>query len=181
MVHGQKNKICKLDKSIYGLKQTFKQWHEKFDNLVISNGYKINESDKCISYKSENDVCTIICMYVDDLLIFCSNIHDVNAAKCLLTVNFATKDLSEASLILEIEITRSKKEIFLDQTHYIEKILKKYNYFDCKPISTSYDSSTKLFKNTNDSVRQNEYMSIISSLHYANDCTRPMKHNLFIG
>ena len=173
VIPGQENKVCKLVKSLYGLKQAPKQWHEKFDNLVISNGFRINESDKCIYYKSENDVCTVICLYVDDLLIFGSNIHAVNAAKCLLTANFAMKDLGEASVILGIKITRSKKGISLDQSHYIEKILKKYNYFDCKPTCTPYDPSEKLFKNTGNSVRQNEYASIIGSLRYATDCTRP--------
>ena len=62
VVHGQEHKVCKLDKSLYGLKQAPKQWHEKFDNLIISNGFKVNESDKCIYYKSENDICTIICL-----------------------------------------------------------------------------------------------------------------------
>ena len=51
--------------------------------------------------------------------------------------------------------------------------MKKYNYFDCKPACTPYDPSVKLFKNTGDSVRQTEYASIIGSLRYATDCTRP--------
>jgi hypothetical protein len=83
------------------------------------------------------------------------------------------KDLGEASVILGIKITRSKDGITLDQSHYVEKILKKYNYFDCKPACTPYDSSVKLFKNTGESVRQTEYASIIGSLRYATDCTRP--------
>ena len=173
VVHGQEHKVCKLDKSLYGLKQAPKQWHEKFDNLIISNGFKVNESDKCIYYKSENDICTIICLYVDDLLIFGSNIHAINSVKSLLSANFDMKDLGEASVILGIKITRSEKGISLDQSHYIEKILKKYNYFDCKPASTPYDHSVKLFKNTGEGVRQSDYASIIGSLRYATDCTRP--------
>ena len=61
----------------------------------------------------------------------------------------------------------------MDQSHYIEKILKKYNYFDCKLAYTPYDPSVKLFKNTSDSVRQTEYASITGSLRYATDYTRP--------
>ena len=173
IVQGQENKVCKLDKSLYGLKQAPKQWHEKFDSLVISNGFKINESDKCIYYKFENDICTIICLYVDDLLIFGSNTHVVDSVKNLLNTNFNMKDLGEASVILGIKITRSENGISLDQSHYIEKILRKYNYFDCKPACTPSDPSVKLFKNTSDSVRQTEYASVIGSLRYATDCTRP--------
>ncbi|KAA0041651.1 putative Polyprotein [Cucumis melo var. makuwa] len=71
---------------------------------------------------------------------------------------------------LEEEIYMEQLE---DQSHYIEKILKKYNYFESKSACTPYDSSVKLFKNTNDSVNQSEYTSIISSLRYATDYTRP--------
>lgn len=67
VIYGQENKVCKLDKSLYGLKHGPTQWHEKFDNLMISNGYKLNESDKCIYNKSEDHICMIICLYVDRL------------------------------------------------------------------------------------------------------------------
>lgn len=50
VIHGQENKVSKLDKSLYDLKQVPKQWHNFFDNLIILNGYKLNESDKYIYY-----------------------------------------------------------------------------------------------------------------------------------
>jgi len=106
----------------------------------------------------------IICLYVDNLLIFGSNIPAINFVISLLSKNFDMKDLREADVILGIKITRSDKGISLDQSHYVEKILWKYNYFDCKPASTPYDPSVKLFKNTRDSVRQTKYVSIIGSL-----------------
>ncbi|GAU11010.1 hypothetical protein TSUD_113030 [Trifolium subterraneum] len=154
VIHGQETKVCKLDKSLYGLKQAPKQWHEKFDNLMVSNGFRLNESDKCIYYKCDGNICTIICLYVDDMLIFGSNLSAVNNVKSLLGNNFDMKDLGEASVILGIKTTRSEKGISLDQSHYVEKILKKYGYYDCKPAYTPYDPSVKLFKNTGDSVRQ---------------------------
>ena len=49
---GQEKKVCKLVKSLYGLKQAPKQWHEKFDNVMMSNGFKINECDKCVYIKT---------------------------------------------------------------------------------------------------------------------------------
>ncbi|MCI43628.1 gag-pol polyprotein, partial [Trifolium medium] len=64
------------------------------------------------------------------------------------------KDLGEASVILGIKITRPEKGISLDQSHYVEKILKKYGYFDGKEKNTPYDASVKLFKNTGESIRQ---------------------------
>ncbi|KAL0556203.1 hypothetical protein IC582_004713 [Cucumis melo] len=172
IVHGQEFKVYKLDKSLYGLQQAPKQRHEKFDKLFMSKGFKVNESDKCMYYKTKGRLCIIICLYVDDMLSFVSNLHVINDVKSMLSVNFDMKDLGEADIILGIKITRTKNGISLDQSYYIEKILKKYNYFDSKPACTPYDSSVKLFKNTSDSVNQSEYTSIIGSLRYVADCTR---------
>ncbi|GAU39727.1 hypothetical protein TSUD_144940 [Trifolium subterraneum] len=108
-----------------------------------------------------------------ELLVFGSNIYAVNAVKSLLSNNFEIKDLGEANVILGIKITRSEMGISIDQSHYVEKILKKYGYFDCKPVGTPYDAIVKLFKNTGESVRPTEYASIIGSLRYVTDCTRP--------
>ncbi|KAL4029983.1 hypothetical protein IC575_008211 [Cucumis melo] len=138
----------------------------------MSKGFKVNESDKCNYYKTEGRLCLIICLYVDDMLIFGSNLHVINDVKSMLSANFDMKDLSEVDVILDIKITRTENGISLDQSHYIEKILKKYNYFESKPAYTPYDSSVKLFKNIGDSVNQFEYASIVSSLRYAADCIR---------
>jgi len=46
VIHEQGNKVCKLDNSLWGLKYTPEEWHEKFDILMLSNEYKVNESDK---------------------------------------------------------------------------------------------------------------------------------------
>ena len=70
VVHGQEHKVCKLVKSQYGLKQALRQWHEKFDNMILTHGYVINGADKCIYSKFNNNEGVIICLYVDDLLMF---------------------------------------------------------------------------------------------------------------
>ncbi|CAM8880573.1 unnamed protein product [Rhodiola kirilowii] len=67
---GNENKVCKLIKSLYGLKQAPKQWHQKFDEVILSSGFRLNPEDKCIYSKFEysgNGV--IICLNVDDMLI----------------------------------------------------------------------------------------------------------------
>ena len=51
VVPGKEKKVCKLVKSLYGLNQATKQWHEKFDQTMLSNGFKINECDKCVYIK----------------------------------------------------------------------------------------------------------------------------------
>ena len=104
---GQESKVCKLTKSLYGLKQAPKQWHEKSDSCMIGNGYRSNECDKCIYSKSLNNLHVIINLYVDDMLIFGSNMHVINEIKNMLKSHFDMKDLSEANFILGMKITKT--------------------------------------------------------------------------
>lgn len=57
VVLGQERKVCRLVKSLYGLKQAPMKWHEKFDQIVLSNGFKINECDSCVYYKENENGC----------------------------------------------------------------------------------------------------------------------------
>ena len=72
---GNDNKVCRFIKSLYGLKQVSKQWHEKFDQVLLNDGFKTNESDECVYFKFIGSSCIIICLYVDDLLIFGTNLN----------------------------------------------------------------------------------------------------------
>ena len=141
---------------------------------MIENGYKSNECDKCIYYKTWENSHVIISLYVDDLLILGSNLHVINEIENILRSHFDMKDLGETNFILGMKITKTCDGIYLKQSYYIEKILKKYNYHDCKHVVTPFDSSVHLFpiNNDNDIVNQKEYASIIGSLRYATDCTR---------
>ena len=93
---------------------------------MIENGYKPNECDKCIYSKSWNNLHVIISLYVDAMLIFGSNMHVINETKNMLKNHFDMKDLGEANFILGMKIIKTRYGIFLNQSHYVEKILRKY-------------------------------------------------------
>ena len=173
VLKGHENKVCKLIKSLYGLKQAPKQWHEKFDHVIVQNGFKIHESDKCVYSKFNQKGGIIICLYVDDMLIFGTNLEVVKETKCFLTSKFEMKDLNEAEVILGIRIIRNNNSITLSQSHYIEKVLKKFNCFDNAPVSTPFDPNIRLYKNTGRAVDQIEYARVIGCLMYVMTSTRP--------
>ena len=157
MVPGKEKKVCKLVKLLYGLKQAPKQWHNKFDHVLVTNGYSINDANKCIYSKYEDNTCVVICLYVDDMLIFGTNLEVVCETKKFLGSKFDMKDLGEAGVILGIKITITPNGLKFSQEHYVEKILRKFEHFDCKPASTPYDPSSQLKKNREHSVAQIEY------------------------
>ena len=129
-------------KPLYGLKQSPKQWHNKFDHVLVTNGYFINNVNKCIYNKYEDNTCVVIYPYVDDMLIFGTSLEVVCETKKFLSSKFDMKNLGEAKVILGIKITRTPNGIKLSQEHCVEKILRKFERFDCKPMSTPYDPSS---------------------------------------
>ncbi|CAM8887351.1 unnamed protein product [Rhodiola kirilowii] len=168
------NKVCKLIKSLYGLKQAPKQWHQKFDEVILSSGFKLNQADKCIYNKFDNSGNGVtICLYVDDMLIFGTDQKQVDLAKDFLSSSFAVKDMGEANVILSIRIKRENKSLAPSQSHYVEKMLKKFNCLNCSPVCTPMDPSVNLMPNTGESVSQLEYSQVICCLMYAMTSTRP--------
>jgi hypothetical protein len=73
--------VYKLLKSLYGFKQMPKQWHEKFDTTLTSAGFAINEADRCVYYRHGGSEYVILCLYVDDILIFGINSDAINEVK----------------------------------------------------------------------------------------------------
>lgn len=173
IVPGKEKKVCRLVKSLYGLKQAPKQWHQKFDEIMLSNGFKINECDKCVYTKSTQHGYVIVCLYVDDMLIFGSNNDMIKSTKRILTSKFDMKDLGVADVILGIKISRTAQGLVLSQSHYIEKILGKFSKYINSPAKTPYDANLHLTKNTGHGISQIEYARIIGSLMYIANCTRP--------
>ena len=120
---------------MYALQQAPKQWHQKFDEVILSSGFNLNQSDKCVySWFDSSGSGVIICLYVDDILIFDTNQLQVDKTKELFSSKFSMKDLGEADVILGIRIIRENKALIMTQSHYVEKILKRFNYGNCSPM-----------------------------------------------
>jgi hypothetical protein len=173
-VKGQEGMVCKLLKSLFGLKQAPKQWHEKFDKTLTSVGFVVNEADKCVYYRFGGGEGVILCLYVDDILIFGTSLNVIKEVKDFLSQNFEMKDLGEADVILNIKLVKEGDGgVTLLQSHYVEKVLSRFGYSDCKPAPTPYDASMILKKNKRIMRDQLRYSQIIGSLMYLASATRP--------
>ncbi|GJU39262.1 retrovirus-related pol polyprotein from transposon TNT 1-94 [Tanacetum coccineum] len=173
MIQGQENKVCRLIKSLYDLKQAPKQRHERFDTTVISFAFKHNSADKCIYTKRMKDYTVVICLYFDDMLIISTTIDGISETKSYLSSNFKMKDLGKVDTILGIKVKRTNDQISLSQSHYIEKILTKFQHLHIKESNIPFELSVHLEKNSGRFVAQLEYTSVIGCLVYVTHCTRP--------
>ena len=70
IVKGKESLVCRLKKSLYGLKQSPRMWYLKFDAFVMSNGFVRSKSDHYVYFRVENDRLLIVALYVDDMLLF---------------------------------------------------------------------------------------------------------------
>ena len=78
IVQGQENLVCKLKKSLYGLKQASRQWYKKFDSFMHRIGFKRCEVDNCCYVKFSDNSYIILLLYVDNMLIAGSSIEEIN-------------------------------------------------------------------------------------------------------
>ncbi|GKC37645.1 retrotransposon protein, putative, ty1-copia subclass [Tanacetum coccineum] len=176
------NRVCKLKRSIYGLKQASRQWNKRFDDEIKKFGFTQNRDEPCVYLKASGSNVTFLILYVDDILIMGNNIPMLQDVKSYLGRCFAMKDLGEAAYILGIKIyrDRSRRLIGLCQSAYIEKILKRFHMENSKRGSIPMQEKLRLSKSQGASTpaelkrMQNvPYASAVGSIMYVVRCTRP--------
>ena len=107
----------------------------------------MNEADKCVYYRYGGGEGVLLCLYVDDILIFGSSLKVIEEVKEFLSNNFEMKDLGGANVILNIKLLREcDGGVTLLQSHYVEKVLSCFGISDCEPAPTLYDPSVLLRK-----------------------------------
>ncbi|GJX80511.1 retrotransposon protein, putative, ty1-copia subclass [Tanacetum coccineum] len=176
------NRVCKLQRSIYGLKQASRQWNKRFDEEIKKFGFTQNRDEPCVYRKASGSNVVFLILYVDDILIMGNNIPRLKEVKDYLGKCFSMKDLGEAAYILGIKIyrDRSKRLIGLSQSAYIDKILKKFNMHNSKkgylPMEVKHELSNEMCASTPEEVaymKKVPYASAVGSILYAVRCTRP--------
>ena len=130
----KKKKVCKLQKSIYGLKQTSRSWNIKFDQSVKSFEFVQSPDEPCVYKKCSGNVVVFLILYVNDILLIGNDVGTLSSVKVWLSGQFDMKDLVEASHILGIKLLRDrqKRMLGLSQASYIDEFLARYSMQDSK-------------------------------------------------
>ena len=129
------NKVCKLQRSIYGLVQASRSWNKRFDEVIKAFGFIQVVGESCIYKKVSGSSVAFLILYVDYILLIVdyillvgNNVEFLESVKDYLNKSFSMKDLGEAAYILGIKIyrDRSKRLIGLSQSTYLDKVLKRF-------------------------------------------------------
>lgn len=180
---GDENKVCLLKKSLYGLKQSSCQWYRRFDSFMTKSGFIRNEFDNCVYIKeSEDGIDIYLLLYVDDMLVASKSKSNTELVKELLRSEFEMKNIGKSSKILGMKIRRNRSSgsLSVSQGSYIQKVFKKFNMEESKPVLTPLAHHFKLsLEDTPKTEKEIAYMeripyaNSIGSLMYAMVCTRP--------
>lgn len=169
------DQVCKLNKSIYGLKQASKSWNDRFNKFAAEIGFHRCDEDPCLYVRNGKSGPVYICLYVVDILIISKCLREVQTVKRMLKQEFKMVDLGEAEMFLGLKIERNSTDgvMKLSQPGYTEAVLRRFGMSACKPASTPMEANLKLRKEKAEVNLEQPYRELIGCLTYLVVTSRP--------
>nr|GEV82742.1 putative ribonuclease H-like domain-containing protein [Tanacetum cinerariifolium] len=137
--------VCRLKKSLYGLKQSPRAWFGRFTLAMRKYGFKQSKSDHTLFLKRKGKLITCLIIYVDDMIITGNDEEEMTRLRTNLFKEFEMKDLGRLKYFIGIEVLRSKQGIFICQKKYVLDLLAETRMIDCKPMDTPMMVNQKLY------------------------------------
>lgn len=168
-------RVCKMKKSLYGLKQSSKNWNARFCSFLTSKGLKASPGDGCVYTRNGKKNKLIVVLYVDDGLVCGTSTREVDHFLVRLKKEFeVTIGDPDHYVGMEIARDRSKREIRISQKGYIEHVmLPKFGLVNAKSVITPMDPSVKLVDVESKSASNCPYRQAIGCLNYLAVVSRP--------
>ncbi|KAK2453566.1 putative mitochondrial protein [Trifolium repens] len=173
-VHVSKpNQVCKLLKSLYGLKQVSRKWYEKLTSLLVAEGYIQSTADHSLFTITSGSDFTALLVYVDDIILAGTSVTEIDRIKFILDNNFKIKDLGPLKYFLGFEVAQSREGITISQRKYCLDLLKDSGLLGSKPASTPLDPAVKLHNDDSKPYADiSQYRRLVGKLLYLTN-TRP--------
>ncbi|XP_019256443.1 PREDICTED: uncharacterized protein LOC109234851 [Nicotiana attenuata] len=173
--------ICKLKKSLYGLKQASRQWYDKLTESLCSKGYVHFVSDYSFFYKKNGSSTPFVAVYVDDVILTGTDLEEINALKKFLHNKFKIKYPGKLHYFLGLEVFYKDDGVLISQRKFAIDLLKEYDCLGCTTVSSPLDCTIKL-KATEGSLLTDPtyYRKLVGKLNFLIntrlDITYSMKH-----
>ncbi|KAK1431416.1 hypothetical protein QVD17_07875 [Tagetes erecta] len=165
--------VCRLKKSLYGLKQSPRAWFGRFTIAMKKYGYHQSNSDHTLFIKRRNGLVTCLIIYVDDMILTGDDKQEMIQLKKNLFAEFEMKDLGRLKYFLKVEVLRSIQGIFICQRKYVLDLLAETGMIDCKPAETPMMANQKLHMEIETELADKErYQRLVGKLIYLSH-TRP--------
>ncbi|KAI3723909.1 hypothetical protein L2E82_35671 [Cichorium intybus] len=169
----EENRVCKLHKSIYGLKQASRNWYQKFTKALISDNFRQSKADHSMFVYKTEKIHIIALIYVDDILLMGNDIQKIEEVKTNLQNKFSIKNMGPLKYFLGIEVARSPKGFVISQRKYTLDILKDCHAHDCRPSTFPMEQNLRLEKeDASPEVDESKYRRLVGRLLYLT-VTRP--------
>lgn len=168
------NKVLRLKKAIYGLKQSARAWYIKVESSLLKLGFKKSQYEPCLFMKCNNNVKVYVAIFVDDFFVFYNCENTYKGLRSVLESDFKIKDLGQIKNCLGMNVNVQKNFVTLDQEQFIDNILKRFSMSDCKTSDTPMEVNLKLEKAVNGNCSETyPYQQLVGSLMYLSVLTRP--------
>jgi hypothetical protein len=138
------NVVCRLNKSLYGLKQASRNWFSTFSEAIQKAGYQQSKADYSLFTKPHGPSFTAVLIYVDDILLTGNDLDEMKRLKEFLLKRFRIKDIGDLKYFFGIEFSRSKKGIFMSQRKYTLDILQDSGLIGARPDKFPMEQTLKL-------------------------------------
>ena len=164
--------VWKLKKSIYGLKQSGRNWYNMLSRYLIDSEFKKSQADPCLFTKQSGGSYAVVLFWVDDIIVAAKSESDLQKVKDHLMTRFTVTDFGQLSFFLGVQFSFSSDGISMDQKKYLKKVLDRFGMSDCKAKRTPCEMKLEFDEGeplTDDKV----YREMIGCLIYCMTCTRP--------
>ena len=166
VAQGEKGRVCRFWKSLYGLKQSPRVWFGKFSQAVEEFGMQKSKSDHFVFYRNSSSGIILLVVYVDDIVITGSDCKCISSLKSFFQNQFHTKDLRMLRYLLGIEVMRNKHGIFLPQKKYVLDLLFEIGKLGVKLCSSPMVSDVQLTREGETFEDLERYRKLVGKLNY---------------
>lgn len=170
--------VLRLNKSLYGLKQSPRCFNKKLDKWFAMQGLKPTSADPCLYIKRTDKTILLVSVHVDDQLIACNSRKQLDDFKSALNAAFKCKDGGPADYFLGFNIHRDRpnRKLYISQEHYLTSMLERFDMSDSKPARAPLPAGYKGLMGTDEEdskARHEPYREMVGALLYAATISRP--------